>query len=309
MPGSAAHAAPTTRRTMLLSVSAALAAAACTDAPHRIQLGTGLPGGLFHDFGANLAAAAARSPAIRITPVPTAGSVRNLELLDRSVIDAALTLGDTAVALGTPALAVGRLYETYLHLAVRMDSRFRHLTDLRGSRVDLGVAGSGSAFTAERLFRTAGLLPGTDITVSHRELTDALPALHSGVIDAVVWGAGVPTPGIGTPAFVRLLELADWVEQMSDRFGYSYDRAPVPTDTYPGNAAFDTVGVPVLLLVSPALDGRTVEALAEILLHHSSALVPERMRGFQFFDRRWLVSTGDIPLHPAAAGYYRRQHG
>lgn len=311
MSESAAQTAPITRRTLLISVpvAAALGPAACMATPHRIRLGTGFEGGLFHEFGANLGAAAARSAALRITPVPTPGSVRNIELLGRGDIDAALALGDTAVTLGANGPAVGRLYETYIHLAVRMDSRFRHIADLRGGRVDLGVAGSGAAFTAERLFRTAGLLPGADIAVSHCELSDALPALRSGAVDAVVWGAGVPTPGVGDPAFIRLLDLGDWVRPMSDRFGYAYDRVPVPANTYPDTPAFETVGVPVLLLVAPAVADRTVVALAEILLHHSSTLMPEHMHGFQFFDRRWLVSTGDILLHSAAADYYRRQHG
>lgn len=62
------------------------------------------------------------------------------------------------------------------------------------------------------------------------------------------------------------------------------------------------------MLVAPDIADRIVVALAELFLHHSGELVPERARGFQFFDRRWLVSTGNIPLHPAAAAYYRSQH-
>ncbi|WP_280508596.1 hypothetical protein [Nocardia flavorosea] len=65
----------------------------------------------------------------------------------------------------------------------------------------------------------------------------------------------------------------------------------------------------VLLLAAPALAESTVIALADVLLRHSGALMPERAHGTQFFDRRWLVSTVDIPLHPAAADHYRSVHG
>ncbi|WP_280437652.1 TAXI family TRAP transporter solute-binding subunit [Nocardia carnea] len=313
MFGSAARTAAITRRRFLGTASAVSAAAAasvaCGGTPHRIRLGTGLEGGLFHEFGSNLAAAATRSQALRITTVPTAGSVTNLEMLELGTIDAALALADAAVALGTRGSAIGRLYETYIHLAVRGDSWFQHIGDLRGARVDLGIAGSGAALTADRLFRTAGMEPGIDITVSHHKLSDAIRGLRSETVDAVVWGAGVPTPDIQVPALVRLLGLGEWVQPMWERYHYAYDRVPVPANTYPGTAAFETIGVPVLLLAAPALPESTVVALADVLLHHSGALMSERARGFQFFDRRWLVSTGDIPLHPAAADYYRSEHG
>ncbi|WP_425300223.1 TAXI family TRAP transporter solute-binding subunit [Nocardia flavorosea] len=121
----------------------------------------------------NLAAASTRSRSVRITTVATAGSVTNLQMLELGTIDAALVLGDAAVALGTRGSAIGRLYETYIHLAGRRDSRFRHIGDLRGARADLGIAGSGGALTADRLFRTAGL------TVRDRYHHDPPQALRS----------------------------------------------------------------------------------------------------------------------------------
>ncbi|NKY31787.1 TAXI family TRAP transporter solute-binding subunit [Nocardia speluncae] len=293
----------------LAGAAIALAVAACGDsAPARVRLGSGLAGGLFHQFGNTLAAAADRTSRVRIAPVATPGSASNIELLESGAIDAALALGDTTVALAGRGLAIGRLYESYIHLAVRTDSSVRKLADLQGTRVDIGVMGSGAALTAERLLRTADLQPGTDITLFNRELSEALAALRSGSVDAIIWGGGLPTPGLAIPTPVRLLDLGIWVQPMSERFGYSYDRVQIPANTYPGTSGFETIGVPVLLLVAPDMTDSTVVALAELLLHGSSMLVPDRARGFQFFDRRWLVGTGDIALHPAAAAYYRSQH-
>ncbi|MGA6205416.1 TAXI family TRAP transporter solute-binding subunit [Nocardia testacea] len=310
MFGSAARETMIGRRRALGMAALALTVAACgPPAPAHVRLGSGLAGGLFHEFGSTLAEAADRTTTVRVDPVPTAGSVENLELLESGGVDAALALGDSAALLGSRALAVGRLYESYIHLAVRADSPVQHIGDLRGARVDIGVAGSGAALTGERLLRSAGMEPGRDYTISQRELADALPALHSLAVDAILWGAGLPTPEVGTTASIRMLDLGEWVQPMRDRFGYSYDHVPVPANTYPGSSGFETIGVPVLLLVAPGTGDGTVVALADLLVHHSHALVPERARGFQFFDRRWLVSTGSIPLHPAAADYYRDQHG
>jgi TRAP-type uncharacterized transport system substrate-binding protein len=105
-----------------------------------------------------------------------------------------------------------------------------------------------------------------------------------------------------------MLDLGTRVQPMRDRYGYWYDRVQVPGNTYPGVSGFETIGVPVLLLVVRSMTDRTVGTLAELLLHDNLALVPDHVRGFQFLDRRWLVNTGSIPLHPAAAAYYRSQH-
>ncbi|WP_280402872.1 TAXI family TRAP transporter solute-binding subunit [Nocardia carnea] len=301
-------------RRQLVGYWAAIIACTATERadtePAPIRLGSGLPGDLFHDFGTALAVGAKRFPVLRLRDISTTGSATNLELVARGALDAALTLADTAAAVGTRALAVGRLYESYLHLAVRADSEIRRLADLHDARVNVGVLGSGAAVTAERMLRSAGLEPGTDFRVDRRPLTEALAALRSGRVDAIIWGDGIPTRRIdSTPPALRMLDLGEQVQPMRDRFGYPYDRVPVPGNTYPGVPGFETIGSPVLLLVAPQVSDRTVRDLAELLLHDSHTLVPEHVRGFQFLDRRWLVETGSIPLHPAAAAYYRSQHG
>ncbi|NKY31783.1 TAXI family TRAP transporter solute-binding subunit [Nocardia speluncae] len=312
MFGSAARAPIITRRQVLGYSAATIAyplAGFEVSEPPSIRLGSGLPGDLFHDFGAALAAESRRFPAIRIRDVSTTGSVTNLELLECGALDAALSLADTAAAFDTRALAIGRLYESYIHLAVHADSGIQKIVDLRGARVNVGVSGSGAAVTAERMLRSAGLEAGIDFGVDRRALVETLPAIRSRTVDALIWGDGIPTSGIASTPHLRMLDLGDQVQPMRDRFGYSYDRIPVPENVYPGNSGFETIGAPVLLLVGRHVSDRTVLALAELLLHDSDTLVPEHVRGVQFFDRRWLVNTGAIPLHPAAAAYYRSQHG
>lgn len=290
------------------AVAAGLAANSCSGTETRVRLGTAQPGGQFHEFAAALAAAAAEHSRIRIEPVVTEGSLANLDLLARREIDAALTLGDAARP-DDRALAIGRVYECYIQLAVRPDSPVQQLAHLRGRRVDLGLVGSGSAATGERLLRTAGLTPGTDVTIEHRNLSTAVQALQRGEIDAILWGDEVPTPVFEHPTRLRLLDLAEWVTPMYKWSGYPYDTVAVPPNTYPGSAAVDTVGVPTLLLASPDLADHAVTGIAELLLEHGDLLVPSQTIGFQFLDRRWLVGTGQVPLHSAAAAYYRAGHG
>ncbi|WP_280402875.1 TAXI family TRAP transporter solute-binding subunit [Nocardia carnea] len=289
-------------------VAVALASVGCASADRPVRLGSAQPGGQFHHFASALAVAAASHTRIRIEPVITQGSVTNLRLLAHGAIDAALVLGDS-IPESTRALAIGRVHECYIQVAVRPDSPISRLGDLRGRRIDLGLLGSGSARTGVRLLRTSGLRPGIDVTVEHRALAAALRALHNREVDAILWGDEVPTPAFGLPMRLRLLDLAEWVIPMHRRFGYPYDQVSVPMNTYSGSTAVDTVGVPTLLLTSPHLANPTVTAIAELLLNRGDKLVPTHTMSFQFLDRRWLVGTGHVPLHPAAAAYYRTGHG
>lgn len=294
--------------TLAAGISAALALSTCSGEDTGIRLGAAQYGGQFHEFAAALAAAAAEHSSVRIEPIVSEGSVTNLSLLADGGIDAALALGD-AVPADTGALAVGRVHECYIQVAVHPDSSVRELGDLRGGRIDLGLTGSGSAETGQRLLRAAGLVPHIDLMIEHRDLSAGVRALLDGRIDALLWGDEVPTPVFEFPVRLRLLDLGEWVPAMYSRYGYPYDTVAVPVGTYPGAAAVDTIGVPTLLLVSPDLPGRVVTSLADLLLNHGGLLVPARTVGVQFLDRQWLVGTGKVPLHPAAADLYRAAHG
>ncbi|WP_406274001.1 TAXI family TRAP transporter solute-binding subunit [Nocardia sp. NBC_00881] len=296
------------RDLFVVAAVAALSGCGIDRNPVTIRLGSGRVNGLFHEIAQLLAAVAAEFSTVRIDPVATAGSQMNLDLLARGEIDAALALADSVYESATHPLAIGRLYETYLQMAVLADSAIHQVGDLRGKRVDLGVVGSGAAMTAERVLQAAGLDPAVDVVAGHRQLAGAVEALHSGDTDAILWGGGVPTPGLDIPWRIRLIDLGEFPPMMRERFGYRYDRVVIHQNAYPGGPAVSTVGIPNLLLVAPTLANSAVVAITELLLRNPDRLVPEHAKGFQFLDRRWLVGTGDIPLHPAAADFYRSWH-
>ncbi|MGW0252259.1 TAXI family TRAP transporter solute-binding subunit [Nocardia goodfellowii] len=299
------------RRRFLAGTTALLFAAGCQgrgDVPV-VRLGSGRVGGFFHEFAGLLAKAAAETGTVRIEPIATAGSRQNLELLAAGALDAALALADSLESAHTALPAIGRLYETYIQLAVRADSPIRGLRDLRGQRVDLGVQGSGAAMTAARLLRVAGMDPAIDIVADSRQLSDGIAGLHTQQIDAVFWGGGIPTPDVGVPGRARLVDIGDWALPLRERFGYHYDRVVIPADTYPGTPEVWTVGVPNVLLAAPGLADASVTAITALLLEKADSLISEQTLGFHFLDRRWLVGTGGVPLHPAAAAYYRDNHG
>jgi TRAP transporter TAXI family solute receptor len=282
--------------------------AGCSSEAAVVRLASGEVGGFYHAFARLLAAVAAESGGMRIEPVITSGSQENLTRLAAGEVDAALALSDS-LGEWDRVLALGRVYENYLQLAVRPDGPIHRVADLRGNRVNLGAAGSGAALTGERMLWAAGLDPAVDVVTAHRPLLDAVAALDGGEIDALLWAGGVPTGVLEVPERMRLVDLSELAAPMRERFGYLYDRVEIPADAYPGGPAVRTIGVANLLLAAPSLPNAAAEAIVELLVSHADALVPAEAAGTQFLDTRSLIGTGSVPLHPGAAAVYRSRHG
>ncbi|MFE3543868.1 TAXI family TRAP transporter solute-binding subunit [Nocardia sp. NPDC059177] len=300
---------PISRRRLLALaalVSAGAFGCAGTD-PATVRLASGEDGGFYFAF-AQLLAAAAHATGLRIEPVETAGSQQNLRMVADGEVEIALALADSASDFGGRVVALGRVYENYLQLAVRADGPITQVTELRGHRVNLGAAGSGAAVTGERLLRTAGLDP-TDVVVEHRPLRAAAQALTEGTIDALLWAGGVPTGVLTVPDRMRLIDLGALAAPMRETYGPVYDHVTIPADAYPGGPAVHTIGVANLLLATATLPEATAAAIVDLLIQHADALVPAEAAGAQFLDSRFLIGTGTIPLHPGAAAAYRRRHG
>jgi TRAP transporter TAXI family solute receptor len=297
------------RRFLALAAFGVVAGVAgCSSEAAVVRLASGEVGGFYHAFARLLAAVAAESGGMRIEPVSTSGSQENLTRLAAGEVDAALALSDS-LGEWDRVLALGRVYENYLQLAVRPDGPIHRVADLRGNRVNLGAAGSGAALTGERMLWAAGLDPAVDVVTAHRPLLDAVAALDGGEIDALLWAGGVPTGVLEVPERMRLVDLSELAAPMRERFGYLYDRVEIPADAYPGGPAVRTIGVANLLLAAPSLPNAAAEAIVELLVSHADALVPAEAAGTQFLDTRSLIGTGSVPLHPGAAAVYRSRHG
>ncbi|WP_280234025.1 TAXI family TRAP transporter solute-binding subunit [Nocardia cyriacigeorgica] len=299
------------RRVLALAALASASVFGCaTNDRTTVRLASGEDGGFYFAFARLLAATAAtESDVVRIEPVETAGSQQNLAMLAEGTVDTALALADSAGDDGGRVLALGRVYENYLQLAVRTDGTIEEVADLRGRRVNLGAEGSGAAVTGRRLLATAGLDPAVDVIVEHRPLREAAQALTDGSIDALLWAGGVPTSALTVPDTMRLVDLGALAGPMRQRYGPVYDLVAIPADAYPGSPAVQTIGVANLLLAAATLPDEAAAAIVELLVWHADALVPAEAAGTQFLDGRFLIGTGTVPLHPGAAEVYRRWHG
>lgn len=297
-------------------VATALVALAPPEAPvTALQLGTGLPGGVYHAFGQALqeVTAESRSPVVaRETPA----SVANLEAVAAGELDVAFTMADVAAlavageapfAERLPVAAVARLYDNHTHLVVRAGADHRQLGDLAGATVSVGASGSGTEMIAERLLTQAGLTSGAQpVQVVQLGLLESGEALAAQEIDAFFWSGGLPTQAVAELAArtpVRLIDLAEWVAPLSRAHGEHFAEIPVQAGTYPGVPGVRTVGVPSLLVVHRDMPVPVAHALTRELFAAREQLVAHHPVALQLTPRS-AISTLPVPLHPGAARYY-----
>ncbi|WP_081748597.1 TAXI family TRAP transporter solute-binding subunit [Nocardiopsis sp. CNT312] len=300
--------------------------------PLRLRVGTGGPGGVYHEYGSGLADAAASSrAATEIVPVETAASVDNNRLIAAGSVDAAFTLADVAALAVSgdppfdeplPISALARLYDNHTHLVVRSDSPYDELADLSGATVSLGAEGSGTELTAQRLLDLAELRVaprgeerggvsaesgGPRVQAVHLHVSESAQALAEGRVDAFFWSGGLPTRAVADLAArtpIRLIDLSDHVPAMAERHGEYFSDMPVPADTYEGVPAVRTIGVPSLLVVGDGMPAETARELTRLLFESRADLVDVHPVALSLHPRS-AIATLPVPLHPGAVEYYR----
>ncbi|PQZ94935.1 C4-dicarboxylate ABC transporter substrate-binding protein [Arthrobacter sp. MYb227] len=317
---------------IVVSLSSALSTvlSACTTEgrPAQLTVAGGEPGGFYLEFSMLLAESLQRyEVAEHAVVVETGGSLQNLEFLRTGKADLAVALADAAAqqtqgSTASPGqvLALGKVYENYVHCVVRKDSDINSFAELAGKTVAVGQPGSGTSLITPRLFNAAGLTSATQdarngvatITVKHLGLNSGIAALQQGTVDALFWSGGVPTAAIATAhreTGLKLLDLSALVPALRSSYGAFYDRVLIPADSYAGIDAVWTVGVANLLLCRADLEDRTVSRAVKMLVEHAADLIPRSSVGVQFLSPELLINTAEIPLHPAAAAAYRELHG
>jgi TRAP transporter TAXI family solute receptor len=299
------------RRAFLLAALGLGAAAACSGprAPQldKLVMLTGPPGAVFRELGASLVTALQpHLPATVITARETGSSVDNLRLLAEGGGQLGLASIDAVESTGQapPGLsAIGRVYDSFLHLVVLADSPINSFADIDGRTVSLGAPGSSTGFTSDRLLAMTGIKPiGRQMSQ-----TEGAKALADRSLDAMLTLTGIPTPAITDLAgkhAIRLVSLKAEAERLATKFHGPYVPATIPTTTYLRVPPCETVAVPNLLLTRNDLPDDVVRIVTETVFTEVSAITKGHPEA-SHINVRTGIATGTVPLHPGAAGWFR----
>jgi TRAP transporter TAXI family solute receptor len=194
---------PLKRRALLAALPFAILGARPARAQKPLAFGTATEGGSFMVYAlAFVDAMRTVDPNLEIRSVPTTGTMENAPKLEAGELDIAMVSGEVAHELfdgvGRPPTKlkiVVAMYATPGMFAVRADSRYRSIDQLKGQPVVWNEKGSGIAVQASYMMSGLGLDLDKDfVAIYPNKRTDG-PAMVLDGRAAALWGGGLRWPG------------------------------------------------------------------------------------------------------------------
>jgi uncharacterized protein len=239
--------------------------------------------GTYFAIGSDLAKLVAPRADIDLEVVPTSGSAENVKLLRhepgvklaivqadvyQAFVDRGASKNPEAARIIRPLRVILPLYNTEIHYIARADSELNYLHDIKDSKINGGLVGSGAAFITHTLYRMMfnGAMP--DASATYLPNDQALVKLITDKsVDVAVVAAGQPAPIIANmkpeaQKFIKLLKF-DPSHPTSKQAMKIYSPATVRAGSYPNliKEDFTTVSVGAFLVTYDYSLQGTVEHL------------------------------------------------
>jgi TRAP transporter TAXI family solute receptor len=305
-----------------LFAATALSAALCTgvaQAKDFVTVATGGTSGTYYPIGGAIAQAASKSGALQATAETGNASVANLNLLGKGEIEVAFAQNDTAFwayngqqMFKEPTKnlrAVAALYPEHVQVITAKDAKIAGVNDLKGKRVSVGAAGSGTEADARAIFEIAKLTYN-DMKVDHLDFGATTNRFKDNQIDVGFVVAGFPTASVmdlTTTKDVGLLSFSDeFLAQLTKTYPY-FVASLIPAKTYRGvDQDTKTPAVVAMLVTHDKVPDNVIyefvkgmyENLATIHASHATAkqiTLDSALKGIT------------VPVHPGAAKYYKEK--
>jgi len=309
------------RKLSLLAAATLLLASAVAQAQQkRLSIATGGTGGVYYPLGGGLANVLTKAiPGVEATAEVTSASVDNIKLVGAGKADVAFTLGDTAADAvnGTgkfkeriPIRAIAVIYANKSQWVTVEGTGINRMQDLKGHRIATGAPGSGTEIIALRILEAYGLDPDKDVKREKLSVAESVNAIKDRKIDAFFWSGGVPTAAVtdlaATPGTrMKLLDHADAIPKLVQRWGPLYVKGIIPAKAYPGQEKDAAVAdVWNLLVVSDKMDEKLAYQITRAVFENQAELAGVHAEAKNLRLEAQTAVGSPVPFHPGAARYF-----
>jgi TRAP transporter TAXI family solute receptor len=290
----------------------------------RLSIATGGTGGVYYPLGGGMAMVISKYiPNTEATAEVTAASVDNCKLIQMGKGDLALIMADVGYdalkgmgrfkATGAiPIRTIGVLYSNYMHFVTLEGSGIKSVSALRGKRVSTGSPGSGTEVKSLRVLESYGIDAEKDLKRDRLGVAESAGALKDRKIDAFTWDGGLPTAAVldlaATPGIkIKILNNADHLDKLHQKYGPVYFKLPMPKTTYPHmDSDIEVVVVANLLICHEKMDISLAYNITKVLLEHQPELVAVHKEARNFTLATAAVGSS-LPLHPGAIKYFQEK--
>lgn len=287
--------------------------AGCDDDRRTYSIATGGTAGLYYPYGGGMASIwSARLSDINVKAEVTGGSVINVIQVARKESEMGIAMADvvTSAYVGggrfpepLPVRVLFTAYPNIVHILSLEESQFDSVASLRGKRVALGAAGSGTAVAARNVLTSLGV---DDIAPVYLNFAETTSALKDGTIDAgfVVGGLGIAAvTELSVTRSLKLIPLttAELMKLNQDHLAYS--RTDIPASTYNGiDSDVQALGIWSVVVVHEDMPNEVARALTCTIYAHRESLlkISAVAKSMTIGNIRKL---GAVPLHSGTLEY------
>lgn len=288
-----------------------------------LNLATGGTGGTYFPLGGGMAKIwGANIAGVNVTPQSTGASVANIRMLAKNEVELALIQNDTAdygyngmeafaktadkaEEKYTDYAAIAALYPEVVQIVVRADSDIKSITDLKGKKVVVGAAGSGTEIASRQILTAYGLDYDKDITKLPLSFAEGAAQFKDKQADVLVMVTGVPAASLAdvqTVTDVRLVPVD--IAKVSSKYKF-YVKHTVKAGTYKGvSQDTDVVAVLAILVARKDMNSDLVYQLTKTLFEKKGDIGHAKANEF---DVKKAAEGITIPFHPGAAKYLKEQ--
>jgi TRAP transporter TAXI family solute receptor len=305
----------------LLSITA-LSVSLCAgvaQAKDFVSVATGGTSGTYYPIGGAIAQAASKSGVIQATAETGNASVANLNLVGKGEIEIAFAQNDTTFwAYNGEQMfkeplknvrAVAALYPEHVQVITAKDAKIVTVDDLKGKRVSVGAAGSGTEADARALFDIAKLTYA-DMKVDHLDFGQTTNRFKDNQIDVGFVVAGFPTASVmdlTTTKDVQLLSFSDdFLTQLSKKFPY-FVASVIPANTYRGiDKETKTPAVVAILVTHDKVPENVIYEFVKGMFENLDTIQASHATAKQITLNGALQGL-TAPVHPGAAKYFKEK--
>jgi TRAP transporter TAXI family solute receptor len=314
-----------TAAALALALSAGLALAGIVQAEQKqLSIGTGDPGGVYFPLGGAVASVLAKAvPDLHTTVEVTGGSVDNIRLIAAGQSDLGFTMADAAmdaiqgqdkfkknkVALQTLLV----VYPNRMHVVTIEGTGIDTLADLKGKRVSTGSPGSATEIMASRAIEAIGLDKDKDLQRERLGVAESVNAITDRRIDAFFWVGGIPTAAIASLATtdgvkMKLIDHADIVDKMNEKYGKLYSKSRIKGGTYPGyKTDCDVAEVWNLIVTGSRMSDEDAYNIVKTLVEKKDDIVKVHKEAESFSLDNQVQDRSPVPFHPGALKYFKEK--
>lgn len=286
-----------------------------------VKIATGGTAGVYFPLGGAVAEILNKNvEGVNASAETTGASVANINMLKEHEVELAFIQNDiTYYAANGVEMYEGQkvdglcgissIYPETIQIVTLGKTGIKEIADVKGKRVAVGSAGSGTEANARQILEAYGITYD-DITVQYLSFAEAANSLKDGNVDVAFVTAGFPTAAIMDIAAqheVVLLEVEEGIAgQLIEDYPF-YSKVVIPAGTYTKQEDdVNTVAVMAMLVVTEDMDEDLAYNITKAIYDNIDRLVVAHPVG-KMITKEGALDGMPIELHPGAAKYFEEE--